>query len=51
MEKPISKVECIGSSSFGMLKASIAPNHVLVVEPGAMASQDVGIECVIDVWC
>ncbi len=49
MEKPISKVECIGSSSFGMLKASIAPNHVLVVEPGAMASQDVGIECVIDV--
>ncbi|MBK7960413.1 MAG: TIGR00266 family protein [Bdellovibrionales bacterium] len=38
-------VNCIGSSSFGMVKATIPPGGILAVEPGAMASQDVEIEC------
>jgi len=32
-----------GSSAFQILKCELQPNEMIVVEPGAMASQDVGI--------
>lgn len=37
-QKAVTHVERIGSESFRMLKVSLAPNQVLIVEPGAMAS-------------
>lgn len=40
-----SQVELIGSSSFRMMKIAVAPRETIVVEPGAMASQDVGLLC------
>ena len=36
----ITHVKSIGSTSFRMLQVSLAPGHALLVEPGAMASQD-----------
>jgi uncharacterized protein (TIGR00266 family) len=40
-----SSVSTLGSSAFGMVRATLAPGQTLTVEPGAMASQDVGILC------
>lgn len=40
----ITKVERLGSESFRLLKVSLAPMQKLIVEPGAMASQDVKIQ-------
>lgn len=36
-------VEKIGSTSFGMLKVTLAPHQIITVEPGAMASHDPNI--------
>jgi uncharacterized protein (TIGR00266 family) len=39
------KTELLGSSSFRMIKLSISSGDSVTVEPGAMASQDVAVEC------
>jgi uncharacterized protein (TIGR00266 family) len=44
-EFSMSQIERIGSDSFRMLRVSLAAGEVLVVEPGAMASQHPNIEC------
>lgn len=42
--KPVTRVNRIGSHSFRMLKIDLAPRQMLIVETGAMASQDSQIE-------
>jgi uncharacterized protein (TIGR00266 family) len=45
MDRQGSGVEIIGTEAFGMIRASLSSNESLIVEPGAMASQDTDIEC------
>lgn len=43
-QQGLTKVERIGSESFRMLKVSLAPNQVMIVEPGAMASMQTQLQ-------